>query len=189
MNQMSKTISKLIPSDFTITKESNQKYKITTQSKNEKTKLNSLYSKLHEQQRIKVFYPYNIHQQTKPIQEIHKKDNPIQEIQKQPTESKTETNQGIKTNIFKPKRNLYYLYFEENPKGKPHYPTNVVHNAFGLRNIQDLQRNYYLPNDQTQIKNYTFIGLKTKAEIKSALSTTSLISSGISGTFHEYSLI
>lgn len=171
-----KYIKELIPSDFIITKEANQKYKITTQSKNEKTKLNSLYLKLHQQQRIKVFYPYSIHQQTKPIQEIHQ----------QPTESKAETNQGIKTNIFKPKSNLYYLYFEENPKGKPLYPTNVVHSAFGLRNIQDLQRNSYLPNDQTQIRNYTFIGFKTKTEIKSALSTKSLISGGISGTFHEY---
>lgn len=95
----------------------------------------------------------------------------------------TSAHAATKTNIFKPKTNLFYIFVEENPKSKPLKPSKGVRNAFGLKNVKDLQRNYYLPDDSQQIIEYSFIGFRTKAEAEQAKLSRSFLSCIVSNVY------
>lgn len=83
---------------------------------------------------------------------------------------------------------MYYIYFQETPKVKLNYPSNLACPIFGLDNISDLQRNYYLQNDPNV---YTFIGFSKLDYLQDVISDCSskinpLVSNALNGCIYNY---
>ncbi|OHT03889.1 hypothetical protein TRFO_28793 [Tritrichomonas foetus] len=91
----------------------------------------------------------------------------------------------VRYNVFVPKENLCYIYFEEKENVRPKESIQSDKPLFRIKNLIDSQRSYYLPDSSSQ-KVYTFLGFSKRRFMMNAIETSNLKSNAVDQAIMEY---